>query len=611
MFHLDLNVLSDTSYYYKVVTVGATGNSAAVSGESNIIEAVRLPRATGVPSPPRHLKAWGPLVVDAQNNFVPGRNVYLKWCPNPTQENVTAYRIYRSRTQGGPYYQIVEIDNATTTATDRENNCMMGSRKCTIECQSGGCPEPTSWQPGQTLNTKAIQKSASCTTGRMGTCRIIDTTVVHPSLGAQGSGADAQDNLHYYYVVTAVAGGIESAYSNENVALPNYCGAGTSCGSYLRYDPDNEGDVSCDDENSELIDLEGEPTEALASLDEPAAATGNTDVAGLPARIPSTGMLTESEPANSPYRLIGARYASVGGAEGTTPGQGGSFTPPPVVPKWLFYHTDHLGNSRVIMDINGQVVSKHDFMPFGEERPIPPLRTSSNTNYFTGHERDRESAPSDDVAGLDYMMARYYSSSLGRFMAVDPGDDTDLEDPQSWNKYSYVRNNPLKFIDTDGQEVTYATSPEVQHQASLVSGIGSQSPTFAAEIAAHSGVDPDLNFGNPEHLTVTEKGIADSRVDPETLEYEYTNIEIDNSKHWGDGDLKKTIIEEVAHANAARTNPAGAYGDRTSQKKTEQAARAFIRTVNKEIRQYNREQRKQERQVRREQKQQEKAQRKK
>jgi uncharacterized protein RhaS with RHS repeats len=49
------------------------------------------------------------------------------------------------------------------------------------------------------------------------------------------------------------------------------------------------------------------------------------------------------------------------------------------------------------------------------------------------------------------MMARYYSSSLGRFMAVDPGNDTNLEDPQSWNRYIYVRNNPLTFVDPTGK----------------------------------------------------------------------------------------------------------------------------------------------------------------
>jgi uncharacterized protein RhaS with RHS repeats len=49
------------------------------------------------------------------------------------------------------------------------------------------------------------------------------------------------------------------------------------------------------------------------------------------------------------------------------------------------------------------------------------------------------------------MLARYYSSSLGRFLAVDPGNDTTLEDPQSWNKYAYVRNNPIGRTDPTGK----------------------------------------------------------------------------------------------------------------------------------------------------------------
>jgi len=55
------------------------------------------------------------------------------------------------------------------------------------------------------------------------------------------------------------------------------------------------------------------------------------------------------------------------------------------------------------------------------------------------------------ATGLDYMLARYYSSSLARFMAADPGDDTALEDPQSWNKYAYVRNNPVNATDPTGE----------------------------------------------------------------------------------------------------------------------------------------------------------------
>src|SRR5437867_10718475 len=59
------------------------------------------------------------------------------------------------------------------------------------------------------------------------------------------------------------------------------------------------------------------------------------------------------------------------------------------------------------------------------------------------------------------MLARYYSSSLGRFMAVDPGDDTHLEDPQSWNKYAYARNNPVALVDESGNFVATATGAAV------------------------------------------------------------------------------------------------------------------------------------------------------
>lgn len=67
----------------------------------------------------------------------------------------------------------------------------------------------------------------------------------------------------------------------------------------------------------------------------------------------------------------------------------------------------------------------------------------------TGKERDAES-------GLDYFGARYYASSMGRWMSPDwsakeePVPYAKLEDPQSLNLYSYVRNNPLRLIDTDG-----------------------------------------------------------------------------------------------------------------------------------------------------------------
>jgi RHS repeat-associated protein len=52
------------------------------------------------------------------------------------------------------------------------------------------------------------------------------------------------------------------------------------------------------------------------------------------------------------------------------------------------------------------------------------------------------------------LLARYYSGGMGRFLSVDPGDDTWLGDPQSWNRYAYVRNNPVILVDPTGQYST-------------------------------------------------------------------------------------------------------------------------------------------------------------
>lgn len=56
------------------------------------------------------------------------------------------------------------------------------------------------------------------------------------------------------------------------------------------------------------------------------------------------------------------------------------------------------------------------------------------------------------VTGLDYFGARYFSAAQGRFTSPDaPLLDQSSGDPQSWNLYGYVRNNPLKYHDPDGR----------------------------------------------------------------------------------------------------------------------------------------------------------------
>jgi RHS repeat-associated protein len=118
-----------------------------------------------------------------------------------------------------------------------------------------------------------------------------------------------------------------------------------------------------------------------------------------------------------------------------------------------YFHLDGLGNVRVVTNQAGDIVERHDYFPFGEECVTGPC--SGNTpigsgqpRHFTGKERDKET-------GLDYFGARYYASKIGRFTTVDPVYtwNENLLDPQRWNRYSYVRNNPFKYVDPDGRVI--------------------------------------------------------------------------------------------------------------------------------------------------------------
>ena len=131
-----------------------------------------------------------------------------------------------------------------------------------------------------------------------------------------------------------------------------------------------------------------------------------------------------------------------------------------------FNLNDPLGTRRMQTNSAGQPELDCQSLPFGDQLycfPDPGApgddpsedATGSLTGiHFTGKERDAES-------GLDYFGARYYASSMGRFMSpdfnaadddLDPVPYADLNNPQSLNLYSYVQNNPLSHKDADGHK---------------------------------------------------------------------------------------------------------------------------------------------------------------
>ena len=118
------------------------------------------------------------------------------------------------------------------------------------------------------------------------------------------------------------------------------------------------------------------------------------------------------------------------------------------------YNTlDNLGSPRVITNSSGSIIGRRDFMPFGEELGVSVGgRTSGmgfgvtdgNRDKFTGYKADTET-------GLNFAEARYQSATQGRFSSPDPlSASMTSGDPQSFNRYSYVGNNPINATDPTG-----------------------------------------------------------------------------------------------------------------------------------------------------------------
>jgi RHS repeat-associated protein len=96
-----------------------------------------------------------------------------------------------------------------------------------------------------------------------------------------------------------------------------------------------------------------------------------------------------------------------------------------------------------VTDAHGAVVEFHNYTPFGVE-VTPP--TGFTPRLFAGKQHDSETT-------FDYFGGRYLTATAGRFTSVDPVVDSSstIFEPQGWGRYSYVRNNPVRFVDPDGR----------------------------------------------------------------------------------------------------------------------------------------------------------------
>lgn len=139
------------------------------------------------------------------------------------------------------------------------------------------------------------------------------------------------------------------------------------------------------------------------------------------------------------------------------------------VARWIV--TDHLGSPRIEVEVSGSLsaVRRHDYFPFGEENLQGVQRTTAN-GYQTDCVRQRFGAKElDNETGLHFFGERYYASAQGRFTSGDPlMASAKTGNPQSWNRFVYVLNNPLRYIDPDGMQAKDAWSQLTPEEQKLI-----------------------------------------------------------------------------------------------------------------------------------------------
>ncbi len=113
------------------------------------------------------------------------------------------------------------------------------------------------------------------------------------------------------------------------------------------------------------------------------------------------------------------------------------------------YYVSDVWSTRLVLDSSGNVLGRQGHLPFGSEFGESGTQEK---HHFTSYESETES-------GTDYAVNRQYSQSVGRFGSADPYQaNSYLVNPQSWNRYSYVENDPIHNVDPLGLLASY---PEV------------------------------------------------------------------------------------------------------------------------------------------------------
>jgi RHS repeat-associated protein len=221
----------------------------------------------------------------------------------------------------------------------------------------------------------------------------------------------------------------------------------------------------------------------------------------------------------------------------------------------IFALKDWLGSKRVEVGASG-CATAYTSLAYGDgltpvSLPGYASCTDATEHHFTAKERDPES-------GNDYFGARYYASTMGRFMSPDTGPYI-VSDPQTLNRYAFTRDNPLKFVDPTGKYFVVAAQDQKffqEHLRNIYSRAGgralinslakSDRPVFLDRKSFNTKETGTAGDHKPLHMDGVS-GVAGVHISIGTDTDLYNGEKMTHGQEGAD----KTPAHELEHANDA------------------------------------------------------------
>jgi RHS repeat-associated protein len=230
-----------------------------------------------------------------------------------------------------------------------------------------------------------------------------------------------------------------------------------------------------------------------------------------------------------------------------------------------FHLDDWLGTRRVQTNYAGVVEQNCTSNPFGDAPPC----VGATEHFFTGKERDTES-------GLDYFGARYYASSMGRWMSPDWAEKPEavpyssLDNPQTLNLYGYVNNNPITKRDPDGHVVGVDDAAEVTVGAVVFGGL------VVSAYLSQPSTQRSLSDAASSAVTTISSWFHKSDANTPVIPYPGNDPTVPPGPGWewrgngppssGQGSWVNPQTGESLHPDLAHPEPIGPHWDHTKGK---------------------------------------------